>query len=144
MALIGGPIQILLTCSLAAAAAAPALGMPAREAIWFGAMISVSSTAVVLKILSAGGVTHTLASSVMIGLLVVQDLAVVPMLVSLPQLGAPGSLLARLGSAIGSPLSSSAPSSSWAPGCSPNSSASSSPGARASCSWSPSSPSASG
>lgn len=101
VALIGGPIQILLTGALAAAAAASALSMPVREAVWFGAMISVSSTAVVLKVLSAAGVTHTLASRVMIGLLVVQDLAVVPMLVVLPQLGAPGGLLASLGRAIG-------------------------------------------
>jgi monovalent cation:H+ antiporter-2, CPA2 family len=101
IALIGGPIQILLTCALAAVAASSALGMPAREAIWFGAMISVSSTAVVLKMLSAAGVTHTLASRVMIGLLVVQDLAVIPMLVILPQLGAPGGLLASLARAIG-------------------------------------------
>ena len=50
-------------------------------------MISLSSTVVVLKTLSAAGVTSTLASRVMIGLLVVQDLAVVPMLVILPQLG---------------------------------------------------------
>src|SRR5215831_7039939 len=48
VALIGGPIQILLTCGGAAAAATVALGMPARESIWFGAMLSVSSTAVVL------------------------------------------------------------------------------------------------
>jgi CPA2 family monovalent cation:H+ antiporter-2 len=101
VALIGGPIQILLTCALAAGAAVFALAMPIREAIWFGAMISVSSTAVVLKMLSAAGVTHTLASRVMIGLLVVQDLAVVPMLVVLPQLGASEGLLASLGRAIG-------------------------------------------
>jgi CPA2 family monovalent cation:H+ antiporter-2 len=101
VALIGGPIQILLTCALASAAVAGALAMPIREAIWFGAMISVSSTAVVLKMLSAAGVTHTLASRVMIGLLVVQDLAVVPMLVILPQLGAAGGILASLGRAIG-------------------------------------------
>ena len=101
IALIGGPIQILLTCALAAGAAAATFGMPAREAVWFGAMISVSSTAVVMKMLSAAGVTHTLASRVMIGLLVVQDLAVVPMLVVLPQLGAPAGLLASLGRAIG-------------------------------------------
>ena len=100
-ALIGGPIQILLTTAIAAAAAGFLLRMPAREAIWFGAMISVSSTAVVLKMLAAGGVTHTLASRVMIGLLVVQDLAVVPMLVILPQLGASGGLLVSLGRAIG-------------------------------------------
>ena len=101
VALIGGPIQILLTSALAAAPAAFVLGMPVREAIWFGAMISVSSTAVVLKTLAAAGVTQTLASRVMIGLLIVQDLAVVPMLVVLPQLGASGGLLASVGRAIG-------------------------------------------
>src|SRR6195256_2308340 len=48
VALIGGPIQIVATCALGAFAAAKGLGMPITEAIWFGAMISVSSTAVVL------------------------------------------------------------------------------------------------
>ena len=87
IALIGGPLQIVLTSAAAAVAGVKALGMPVTEAIWFGAMISLSSTVVVLKTLSAAGVTSTLASRVMIGLLVVQDLAVVPMLVILPQLG---------------------------------------------------------
>src|SRR5690348_5067645 len=45
VALIGGPIQIVLTCALADAGTATAFDMPAREAIWFGTMISVSSTA---------------------------------------------------------------------------------------------------
>jgi len=80
IALIGGPLQIVLTAALAAVISVKALGMPVTEAIWFGAMISLSSTVVVLKTLSAAGVTSTLASRVMIGLLVVQDLAVVPML----------------------------------------------------------------
>src|SRR4029079_15678834 len=62
IALIGGPIQILLTCAVATLAATTALHMPTAEAIWFGAMISLSSTAVVLKMLSAAGVTSTLAS----------------------------------------------------------------------------------
>lgn len=101
VALIGGPIQIVATSAVGAFAAAYGLGMPAREAIWFGAMISVSSTAVVLKTLSAAGVTQTLASRVMIGLLVIQDLAVVPMLVVLPQLGGADRLLRSLFSAVG-------------------------------------------
>jgi monovalent cation:H+ antiporter-2, CPA2 family len=101
VALIGGPIQIIVTSAAGALAAAWGLGMPAREAIWLGAMISVSSTVVVLKMLSAGGVTQTLASRVMIGLLVIQDLAVVPMLVILPQIGAPDHLFASLARAIG-------------------------------------------
>jgi CPA2 family monovalent cation:H+ antiporter-2 len=101
IALIGGPIQIVVSCALGALAAARGLHMPVPEAIWFGAMISVSSTAVVLKMLSAAGVTSTLASRVMIGLLVIQDLAVIPMLVILPQLGDAGHLFGNLTRAIG-------------------------------------------
>ncbi len=86
VALIGGPIQIVLVSILGAIGARYGLQLPATEAIWFGAMISVSSTMVVVKILSASGVTSTLASRIMIGLLVVQDLAVIPMLIVLPQL----------------------------------------------------------
>lgn len=100
VALIGGPIQILLTAALGAFAANRGLGMPFTEAAWFGAMISVSSTVVVLKSLSAAGLTSTLASRVMIGLLVVQDLAVVPMLIILPQLGDLDNVLPRLARAI--------------------------------------------
>ena len=51
--------------------------------------------------LSTAGVTTTLASRVMIGLLVVQDLAVVPMLVILPQLGNFDHLPMKLARAIG-------------------------------------------
>ena len=61
--------------------------MPTTDAVWFGAMVSLSSTMVVLKTLAADGTTSTLASRVMIGLLVVQDLAVVPMLIVLPHVG---------------------------------------------------------
>jgi len=95
-AVIGGPIQVLLTWTSGAVAAKYGLQMTWIEAIWFGAMISVSSTMVVLKTLSAEGVTSTLASRVMIGLLVIQDLAVVPMLIILPQMGDPNHLIPKL------------------------------------------------
>lgn len=101
VALAGGPLQIILTGSAAAFAAYKVLGTPVNEAIWLGAMISLSSTMVVLKTLSAAGVTSTLASRVMIGLLVIQDLAVIPMLVILPQLGDLDGILPKLIRAIG-------------------------------------------
>ncbi|HJZ98581.1 MAG TPA: cation:proton antiporter [Candidatus Solibacter sp.] len=100
VALIGGPIQIVATCALGAVGASKLLDVPFPDAIWFGGMVSVSSTAVVLKMLSAAGVTSTLASRVMIGLLVLQDLAVVPMLVILPQLGDISNLLGNLAKAV--------------------------------------------
>jgi len=86
VALLGGPLQILTTGAAGALAAMALFSVPGAEAIWLGAMVCLSSTMVVLKNLAASGTTSTLASRVMIGLLVVQDLAVVPMLVVLPQL----------------------------------------------------------
>ena len=86
VALVGAPLQIALTAALGAGLAT-LVGVPGREAAWFGAMAALSSTMVVLKTLAATGTTSTLASRVMIGLLVMQDLAVVPMMILLPQLG---------------------------------------------------------
>jgi CPA2 family monovalent cation:H+ antiporter-2 len=101
IALIGGPVQILLTGAAGAFASFSFLGKPFHEAIWLGAMVSLSSTMVVLKTLSAAGVTSTLASRVMIGLLVIQDLAVIPMLVVLPQLGDLDNIVPKLARSIG-------------------------------------------
>jgi len=96
IALIGGPIQILLTASGGALVGIRFLGLSVTDSLWLGAMISLSSTMVVLKTLSESATTSTLASRVMIGLLVVQDLAVIPMLVILPQLADLNGVLARL------------------------------------------------
>jgi CPA2 family monovalent cation:H+ antiporter-2 len=100
VALFGGLIQIGVTAGAGALAAERWLGFGRVDAVWFGAMIAVSSTMVVLKLLAAGGVTTTLASRVMIGLLLVQDLAVVPMLIVLPQLGEPENLGERVAWAL--------------------------------------------
>lgn len=86
VALLGGGVQMVVTTLAAAWAGVAALHMKPVESIWFGAMVAVSSTMVVLKTLSSRGVTTTLASRVMIGLLVLQDLAVIPLLVILPGL----------------------------------------------------------
>lgn len=86
VALIGTSIQMALTIAFGYGLGR-FLGLGWTEAVWFGALLSVSSTAVVLKTLSEQGVTNTLASRVIIGILVVQDLAVVPMIIFLPRLG---------------------------------------------------------
>jgi CPA2 family monovalent cation:H+ antiporter-2 len=100
-ALIGGPIQIALTASGGTLAGIKLLGLPLTDSIWLGAMISLSSTMVVLKSLAATGTTTTLASRAMIGLLVVQDLAVIPMLIILPQLANLSSALPQVLRAAG-------------------------------------------
>lgn len=88
IAVFGTALQIALTLALGAGLGR-LFGWPLREAIWFGALISLSSTMVALKTLAAGGFLGTLSSRVMLGMLIVQDLAIVPMMLVLPQLGRP-------------------------------------------------------
>src|SRR4029079_1445489 len=85
IALFGTPLQLLLTIALGFGIGA-LLGWSAYESLWLGALVSLSSTMVILKTLMAQGSMGTLASRIMIGMLVVQDMAVVPMMVILPEL----------------------------------------------------------
>jgi CPA2 family monovalent cation:H+ antiporter-2 len=85
IALIGTPLQIVLTILLGVGIGR-VLGWSWLLSLWFGALISLSSTMVTLKTLMANGRMGTLSSRVMIGMLIVQDLAVVPMMVILPEL----------------------------------------------------------
>ncbi len=85
VALIGTPIQMALTIVLGFGIGRW-LGWASIPSLWFGAAISVSSTMVILKTLMNRGLLGTLSSRVMIGMLIVQDLALVPMLIVLPQL----------------------------------------------------------
>lgn len=96
IALIGTPIQMLLTIAFGYGIGM-LFGFGPTESLWIGALISISSTAVVLKTLSEGGFMGTLSSRVMIGMLIVQDIAVVPLLILLPQLGNAREGLATLG-----------------------------------------------
>ena len=98
-AIAGGLIQILLTAAGGAFAAAKFLGLSATDSVWLGAMISLSSTMVVLKDLAAAGAASTPAGHATIGLLVFQDLAVIPMLIALPQVSDLRGALPRLGRA---------------------------------------------
>ncbi len=96
IALVGTPIQILLTIAYGYALGR-GLGWEWRPALWLGALISLSSTMVVLKTLMSQGRLGTLSSRVMIGMLIVQDLAVVPLMIILPQLHDPQAGLPLLG-----------------------------------------------
>ncbi|MFZ5447169.1 MAG: cation:proton antiporter [Thermodesulfobacteriota bacterium] len=96
IALVGTPIQILLTM-VYGFAIGHWLGWEWTTSVWIGALISLSSTMVILKTLMNQGLLGTLSSRVMIGMLMVQDLAVVPMLIILPQLSNPKAGLALLG-----------------------------------------------
>lgn len=86
VALVGTPIQIALVMALGWGMGR-LLGWETVPSLWLGAFISLSSTMVILKTLEGQGWLGTLSSRVMIGMLLVQDLAVVPLLVILPKLG---------------------------------------------------------
>ena len=96
IALIGTPIQILLSMALGFGIG-QLLGWQWDASLWFGGMIALSSTMITLKTLMNQGRLGTLSSRVMIGMLIVQDLAVVPLMIILPQLNQPGSGLSVLG-----------------------------------------------
>jgi len=88
VAVAGASLQIVLTIGFGLALA-KAFGWTWQPALWFGALISLSSTMVALKTLQAQGRIGTLSSRVMLGMLVVQDLAVVPLMIVLPELSNP-------------------------------------------------------
>jgi CPA2 family monovalent cation:H+ antiporter-2 len=100
VALGGATIQIVLTIALGAALGF-GLGWEWRVALWFGSLVSLSSTMVALKTIQAQGRLGTLSSRVMLGILVVQDLAVVPLMIVLPELSDPGGGLTRVAIAAG-------------------------------------------
>ena len=103
VALAGGTMQIVLTIAMGVGLAL-LLGWPWQPALWFGSLIALSSTMVALKTLQAQGRLGTLSSRVMLAILVVQDLAVVPLMIVLPELAHPGGGALRVVTATGRSL----------------------------------------
>ena len=89
VAILGGSIQILLTASFGLALGR-ILGWELLEAVLFGFLIALSSTMIVLKTLLERGELDTVHGRIMIGILLVQDLSIVPMMVILPAIGGGG------------------------------------------------------
>jgi len=83
VALLGTPLQLLATIAFGYGVGR-LLGLEDSAAIWLGALIALSSTMVMLRTLMNRGLMGTLSSRVMIGMLIVQDLAVAPMMILLP------------------------------------------------------------
>lgn len=85
VALWGGIIQILLFIILGIFIF-PRFGFDFTSSLLMGFAFSGSSTAIVMKILSEKGEIETLPGEIMLGWLLVQDLAVLPMVAILPSL----------------------------------------------------------
>ncbi|HEY7574422.1 MAG TPA: cation:proton antiporter [Thermoanaerobaculia bacterium] len=95
-----GPIQLFSTIGLAAAVTFP-LGVPLPRGLFAGYLVALSSTAIVLKLLIDRREMDAPHARFLVGILIFQDLAVVPMMVSLPLLAggkglAPGAAAAAL------------------------------------------------
>jgi CPA2 family monovalent cation:H+ antiporter-2 len=86
VSVLGGIAQILLTAA-AGYGMGRAMGLASMGAIVFGLLIALSSTMVVLKLLMDRGELDTIHGRVMLGILLVQDLSVVPIMVIMPSLG---------------------------------------------------------
>lgn len=100
IAIIGGIAQIVLT-SIAGFGLGRIVGLGITGSVFFGFIIALSSTMVVLKILIERGEIDTTHGRIMLGILLVQDISVVPMMVAMPAVaGDLGGLWLSLGIAM--------------------------------------------
>jgi CPA2 family monovalent cation:H+ antiporter-2 len=81
--LVGGLLQVSLTFILSVAVAT-LLGRPVAEAVLLGFLISLSSTAIVLKILNERGEAGSPHGSITLGVLIFQDVVAIPMMMAIP------------------------------------------------------------
>ncbi len=100
IALVGTPIQMGVTM-LVGFGIGRLFGWDWGPSLWLGALVSLSSTMVLLKTLMAQGRMGTLSSRVMIGILIAQDLAVVPLMILLPTVSDPEAGVRNLAVATG-------------------------------------------
>ena len=87
MLVIGaGGLQVILTI-VVTSVVLNAVGIETNKAIFYGFLVSLSSTAIVLKALEERGQSHSVSGRFDVGVLLFQDLAVVPMLLLTVLLG---------------------------------------------------------
>jgi len=89
MVFLCGSLQVLVTV-LVFFLLAWAGGWSPREALVAGFLVSLSSTAVVIKILQERAELDTPHGNIIMGILIFQDLSVVPMMLSIPLLVSTG------------------------------------------------------
>ena len=101
VALLAGGAQIVVTLAFGTLVGL-AIGWALPAALLLGAAIAISSSIVAIKLLLGRGEAQSAQARVAMGVGVVQDLSVVPMLALLPLLtGTSGNIAVRLGMSIG-------------------------------------------
>lgn len=89
-----GTLQVAISGALITGLALLA-GLRMSEALVLGGGLALSSTAVVMRTLQEDGAVHTPAGRMALAVLLLQDLAVVPLLTIVPLLGGQGGSMAR-------------------------------------------------
>ncbi|WP_419841337.1 cation:proton antiporter [Candidatus Poriferisodalis sp.] len=84
--LLGGTLQVGLTVGIVTGAVA-AFGVEWRTAVFTGLLVSLSSTAIVLKVLAERRATTSPVGNVSVAFLIFEDLAIVAMVLAVPLLG---------------------------------------------------------
>src|SRR5687768_9088220 len=105
LVLLGGGLQVVLT-TLLVTGIAYLLGRPAREAVFFGFLFALSSTAIVLKSYIDRAEIDAPHGRAGVGILLFQDLSIVPMMLLIPVLSgregtSAGKIAVTLGLAFG-------------------------------------------
>jgi CPA2 family monovalent cation:H+ antiporter-2 len=103
IALGGGTVQVLVTGALTAAVCL-ALGLDGRGAVAIGAVVALSSTACVLRVLISRAEIDSVYGRNSLGILLLQDMAMVPLVLVVAMLGREGTLLEilwQIGRAVG-------------------------------------------
>ena len=95
IALFGTGIQVILTF-IGCALLATYFGWELLAALWLAGAVVSSSTALIMRTLDAKGVRKTLSGRIMLGISIMQDLLVIPILIILLQLNSKGSALAEI------------------------------------------------
>jgi K+:H+ antiporter len=91
---VGGGLQVSLTTAACVGLLIAFFGLGLREALFYGFLVSLSSTAVVLKIFGDRGETDSPQGRISLGILIFQDIAIVPMIALVPVLANAGGVSA--------------------------------------------------
>jgi monovalent cation:H+ antiporter-2, CPA2 family len=96
----GGGAQVLLTIGISAALTYIAIGN-INKSLFFGFLYALSSTAIVLKLLTERGEIDSPHGHTMVGILIFQDLCIVPLMLLIPSLSGDGIDIIDVGAKMG-------------------------------------------
>src|SRR5215212_2851935 len=102
-AVLGGALQILLTIGLGTGLGI-GLGLSLPGSVFLGAILALSSSVVIIKVMMSRGEMDSLPAKLALGVAIIQDLSLVPLMVILPALAETGrpplAILGDIGKAL--------------------------------------------